>query len=246
MLVRRLTAVLIAVASVAGPAGVASADPGPDVADLVVVRVDGDGLSVEVVPVDTAAQAAAQTAALRQDPAVLAVEPRIDWAPLSDPSRPDQTYLDTANLPVAWQTTAGAGQVVAVLDTGIEDIPDLAGQVAGRENFAPGTDRGTHGTSVASIIAAVRDNGTGISGVAPSARLLDGRVCDTTCPSDAVARGLLWAADNDADVINVSLGGTAYSAVVHEAIRYAVARGSVVVAAAGNFGTAGNPRTSPR
>lgn len=93
-----------------------------------------------------------------------------------------------------------------------------------------------HGTHVAGTIAAVR-NGIGSTGVAPDSRIMPVRVLDHrgTGAVTAIARGIRYAANNGADVINLSLGG-GYSSDIESAIRYAVSRGSVVVVAAGNGG----------
>ncbi|MCW2580255.1 MAG: Peptidase and in kexin sedolisin [Blastococcus sp.] len=149
----------------------------------------------------------------------------------------------------AWTTTRGAGQVVAVLDTAVDTShPDLAGA------FVPGTDTTGmaadaaewHGTAVAGVVAARADNGMGSAGMAPEARIMPVRVCTNPgCPSAAVARGILWAADHGADVINMSLAGEGYSDVTAVAIRYALDKGISVVASAGNDGAGRNQPMYP-
>ncbi|TFV53575.1 hypothetical protein E4P43_01415 [Blastococcus sp. TF02A-35] len=148
-----------------------------------------------------------------------------------------------------WPRTRGAGQVVAVLDTAVETThPDLAGA------FVPGTDTTglpadpseSHGTGVAGVVAARADNGQGSAGMAPEARIMPIRVCtNTDCSSAAVARGILWAADHGADVINMSLAGAGYSDVTAVAIRYALDKNISVVASTGNDGNNGNPVMYP-
>lgn len=93
-----------------------------------------------------------------------------------------------------------------------------------------------HGTHVAGTIAAVR-NGIGSTGVAPDAQIMPIRALDHRGNGSvtAIARGIRYAADNGAHVINLSLGG-GYSSEIESAVRHAVSRGSVVVVAAGNFG----------
>jgi subtilisin family serine protease len=95
-----------------------------------------------------------------------------------------------------------------------------------------------HGTHVAGIAAAAANNGTGITGVAPGARIMPIKVLDqfgTGWYSD-IAAGIIYAADNGARVINLSLGGTEDSQTLRAAVDYARSRGALVVAATGNKG----------
>lgn len=163
----------------------------------------------------------------------------------------------------AWPTSTGAGAVIGVVDSGVDfDHPDLAANlVQGATFLGCGTtscgngdwesgpsDRrkfdSEHGTHVSGIAAAVTDNGTGIAGVAPDATILPVKVLDGDGGSFAdIARGIRYAVDNGADVVNLSLGAlpgvqaltfTGLISDVQEAIAYARSRGVVVVAAAGN------------
>ncbi|HEY8471048.1 MAG TPA: S8 family serine peptidase [Natronosporangium sp.] len=119
--------------------------------------------------------------------------------------------------PAAWSVGLdGTGTTVAVLDTGVDsDHPDLAGKVIAEQNFtdsAVADDRFGHGTHVAGIIAGsgAASGGT-YTGVAPGARLLNGKVLGDNGSgevSDIIA-GMEWAAQQGADVINMSLGGPA-------------------------------------
>jgi type VII secretion-associated serine protease mycosin len=136
----------------------------------------------------------------------------------------------------------GEGIIVAVLDTGVDlTHPDLeANLVTGRNfvegsSFDPEDDQG-HGTNVAGIIAAVANNGNAI-GVAPKAKIMPVRVLGQDGGTFAgVAQGIAWAADNGANIINMSLGGTATSNVMRDAVDYAHGKGVFLVAAAGNCG----------
>lgn len=105
------------------------------------------------------------------------------------------------------------------------------------EDEHPGGGRG-HGTTVAGVLVAARDNGVGIAGVAPGARLVPLRAfgADGQGDDDDIAAAIVYAADLGLDVVNLSFGDVFYSPLMHEAIRYAVDRGTVVVASAGNVG----------
>ena len=153
---------------------------------------------------------------------------------------------DVNALP-AWARTRGAGQVIAVVDTGVDlTHPDLqpnlwtgAGGIHGQD-FVNGDDdpddQEFHGTHVAGTAAAVADNDLGVAGVAPQAQIMAVRVLDATGSgfSSDVADGIVFAAQNGADVINLSLGGPGSDPVGSAAVDVANANDAVVVAAAGN------------
>lgn len=171
-----------------------------------------------------------------------------------------QWGLDRIGAPDAWGRTTGEGVTIAVIDSGVDlDHEDLSGQLAGhvscigadgdaRRCGGSGRDDNGHGTHVAGIALATTANGRGIAGVAPDARLLAVRVladdCDATGACSAtgtagdVAAGVRWAADQGADVINLSLGGGALQSTLGcafcDAIEYAWERGAIAVIAAGN------------
>ena len=161
----------------------------------------------------------------------------------------------------AWDRTVGSpGVTVAVLDAGVSaDHPDLAGrQVEGADMLCPpqwayilcvpgGTDDqvNSHGTHIAGIIGAVTDNGAGVSGVDWNARLMPVRVLSSSGSGSATAigNGVVWAADQGADVISISIGLSHEDGFLRDAISYAVGVGSVVVASSGNG--AGSPVAFP-
>jgi subtilisin family serine protease len=163
----------------------------------------------------------------------------------------------------AWSTSTGAGQVIAIVDSGVDLAhPDLQGKIVGGATFTGcasagpcgngdwlsggqgGQPASPHGTHVAGVAAATTGNGIGIAGVAPDARLLAVKVLtDEGGSFEEIAAGIRWSVDNGADVINMSLGAlpgvqalaiTGLISDVREAVDYAVANGVVVVAAAGN------------
>lgn len=192
-------------------------------------------------------------------PAVLSVEPNtrvyVDPVPdefnegvqpfaVNDPLVSQQYSLERMSVPTAWNSTRGDGVTVAIVDTGADFThPDLAGKFVSRgrdfvNNDQDATDDHGHGTHVSGIASAVTNNGQGIAGVAPNARLLPVKVLSSTGSGDnaAVASGITWAADQGAKVINLSLGGGYPSATVQAAVDYAWGKGAVVVCAAGNTG----------
>jgi len=167
----------------------------------------------------------------------------------SDPFAPRQWYLveDKAfdafpDLPVLPPVR------VAVIDSGIDKShPELTRRVIAARSFVGGTanDLDGHGTFVAGEIAAAIDNGRGIAGLAPSARLIVAKVVrdDGSVSTWAEAHAIRWAVRQRAKVINVSLGGirdpgdpthNGYSWVEQRAVDYATAQGALVVAAVGN------------
>ncbi|MFI8852786.1 type VII secretion-associated serine protease mycosin [Streptomyces sp. NPDC053499] len=169
----------------------------------------------------------------------------------------------------AWKTTKGRGITVAVLDTGVDGShPDLRRNVrGGKDMIRMGAEKGDrywarHGTAMAGIIAGHghgEGGKDGVLGIAPEARILPVRVLlEEKDPDRAKARaqrksaladGIRWAADHGADVINLSLGDDSDSAHPDAredaAVRYALRKGAVVVASAGNGGENGDHVSYP-
>ncbi|WP_256684526.1 S8 family serine peptidase [Halococcus qingdaonensis] len=172
------------------------------------------------------------------------------FATPSDPRFADQYAPQQVNAPAAWDTTLGdSGVKVAVIDTGVQyDHPDLSGNFDSTmgKDFAdndgdPYPDVPAdeyHGTHVAGIVASATDNGTGVAGMGNST-LISGRALDESGSGSTadIADAIEWAADQGADVINMSLGGGGYTNTMKNAVSYAQSNGSLVVAAAGNNGT---------
>lgn len=174
-------------------------------------------------------------------------------------------YLARIAAPAAWDITTGRSEIViAVLDTGVDSThEDLAaaiwvnpGEIPGNGiddegngfvddvhgwDFASGDNRPDddhgHGTHVSGIAAARIDNGLGIAGVAGHATIMPVDVFQGGIGTyEALIRAIIYAADNGARVINMSLGASSYSLGEEAAVDYAYSKGVVVVAAAGNSG----------
>ncbi len=157
--------------------------------------------------------------------------------------------LDHEDLAAQRWTNAGEIPGNFVDDDGNGKIDDVNGwhffHRYTTSGFVPDEDANVqddygHGTHVAGIVAAAANNGVGITGIAPGARVMPVKVLDqygTGWYSD-IAAGIVYAADNGARVINLSLGGTPDSQTLREAVDYARSRGALVVAATGNSGGA--------
>ncbi|WLD93964.1 S8 family serine peptidase [Alkalihalobacillus sp. AL-G] len=162
----------------------------------------------------------------------------------NDPLLSRQWGLLKVNATRAWNITRGSTKVpIAILDTGIcMDHPDLQDKLILNANFSAAPtaeDFYGHGTHVAGIAAAVTKNGVGVAGLAINPTLMNVKVLDdsgTGFDSD-VARGIVFAANNGARVINMSLGGPSFSSTLHDAAKYAAGKGVILVAAAGNDGS---------
>jgi len=184
----------------------------------------------------------------------------------NDPNYPTQgAYLNRLEMPAAWDFTTGRPEVViAILDTGVYlNHPDLAAGIWTNPleipdngidddgngfiddihgwNFPDGNnqiyDDYSHGTHVAGIAAARINNMTGIAGMAGDATIMPVDVFNHRIGTyEDLIRAIIYATDNGARVINMSLGATSYSRGEEAAVDYAWNHGAVVVAAAGNTG----------
>ena len=167
----------------------------------------------------------------------------------------EQWVLDSIGAGQAWHTTKGRGVTVAVLDTGVDaGHQDLIGSVTVGPDFIKNVARHPsriHGTWMASLVAGHGHGpagADGVIGVAPQAHVLSLRViADPDEPGyhsfrgtpeyrNALPKALRYAADHGADVINMSLGGPSASQDERAAVAYAISKGVVVVASAGNDG----------
>ena len=138
---------------------------------------------------------------------------------------------------------ANAPVTVAILDSGVDvNHPDLKGRlVSGINTVNPlksTRDDEGHGTHVAGIVAAGKNNGIGVTGVAgiPGIKVMPVKVFDKSGGSDiSISDGIIWAVDHGAKVMNMSFGSFYQSPILNDAIDYAYSKGVVMVAAAGNW-----------
>lgn len=160
-----------------------------------------------------------------------------------------QWHLPLIKCENAWDLSTGAGVKVAVIDTGVAAVgqgenPNGSDGFGGRliqgrdftQNDNDSTDDNGHGTHVAGTIAQATNNGVGVAGVAFDATIIAVKVLNKRGfgTTDKVIDGIRWATDNDADVINLSLGGPVSSVAMESAVDEAHDKGVVLIAAAGN------------
>lgn len=164
--------------------------------------------------------------------------------------RSQQWYLDAMHAEEMWRTSTGAGVTVAVIDSGVNpELPDLRGQVLPGKDFSgvAGDERSDymgHGTTMAVTIAGTGKafGGGGAFGLAPGAKILPLRVVNDRAPKIkanaevSLVRAVRFAADSDARVINISMGGPGLSPELESAVQYAISKGKLIFAAAGNDG----------
>src|SRR5690348_1842102 len=239
-------------------------DPGLSASQRSDVRADAEGKLVDItrlpdtevlrVPKGQLVEALHE---LNRDPRVQYAEPNAPAQAFSLPN--DQYFGDQWSLAApdlvhgvggidavdAWTLSTGAGQIVGEADTGVDPtVPDLAGKVVGGQDFvdpahpAPYDVEG-HGTHVAGIIAATKDNGIGVAGVAPDAQLRVARVLDDEGRGTMadLASGFDYLADQGARVVNASLGGYGGDQTLSDAITSHP--NTLFVVAAGNGGSDG-------
>ncbi|WP_036481703.1 S8 family peptidase [Myxosarcina sp. GI1] len=159
----------------------------------------------------------------------------------NDPEYSKQWNFHNINVEQAWDETKGNGVTVAVIDTGVTQVPDLKlTKFVKGYNFVSdkvdAADDNGHGTHVAGTIAQSTNNGYGVAGIAYEASIMPLKVLSSSGGGTVadIAEAIKFAADNNADVINLSLGGIGSSHLMQEAVDYAYAKGVTIIAAAGN------------
>jgi len=199
---------------------------------------------------------------LRSNPAVLYAEPNMivklnlpaatepalrDAAPQAFPNDPmfEKQYAhQRMQSQKGWEVEQGNKDfILAIVDTGVDmKHPDLAAKMLPGYNTVddnPTVEDGNgHGTHCAGIAAAITNNGAGVAGVAPNVKILPVQVLSKEGYGsyESVANGIIWAADHGAKVISMSLGGPSSSAVITDAVKHALAKDAMLIAASGNDG----------
>jgi len=186
---------------------------------------------------------------LQNLPGVAYAEPNyllqgLDTIP-NDPGFSSQYALTAIRAPQGWDISTGSAAVtIAIVDSGVDyGHVELASKlVAGYDfvnNDSIADDQNGHGTHVAGIAAASSNNGVGVAGVSWGARIMPVRVLDAgnSGTVDDIAAGIIWAADNGAQIINLSLGGSNPSNTLENAVNYAAGMGVLLIGAAGNGGS---------
>ena len=159
----------------------------------------------------------------------------------NDPLYSKQWHLLNIHAEQAWVENRGKGVTVAIIDTGVSKVPDLANTefVKGYDfvnDKVEADDDNGHGTHVAGTVAQSTNNNYGVAGIAYEAKIMPLKVLSGSgggTISD-IAEAIRFAADHQADVINMSLGGGGENQLMKEAIEYAHNKGVVIIAAAGN------------
>lgn len=162
----------------------------------------------------------------------------------NDPDIKLQYGLQNINASKAWDISKGDEKViVAVVDTGVDlDHPDLKDNLVKGYTTIKGTtsanDDNGHGTHVAGVVAAIADNGIGVTGMAPQCKVMPIKVLSGKGEGNDsdIAEGIIWAVDHGAKIINLSLGGAGAGKTLENAITYAYKSNTLVIAAMGNNG----------
>ncbi len=218
-----------------------------DVADnasdeVEVSKVYGTDHAVVEVPAADAARVSDELAASGAD--VMGLDPMVH-ATLepNDPNWPAQNGFGPAGITGAWDVTTGADTIIAIVDTGVTPVSELAGRVLPGYDFVDSdnnaADENAHGTQAATVAAGAGGNGIAAAGVCWSCRILPVRVLDASGSGSAtaVASGINYARTHGARVISLSLGTPTRSPIMDAAVASARAAGIVVVGAAGNSST---------
>jgi len=184
---------------------------------------------------------------LRTDKAIVYAEPDLkielddNNVRFNDPFLGEQYALEKVEAVKAWDTNQGKQTVkIAIVDTGVDlEHPDLKAKLLNGYNALeqgkPPKDDSRHGTHVAGIAAAIGNNGVGVSGLAVNCSIIPVRALGSNGGTlETVSDGLVWAANNGADVVNMSLGSYTENKTLEEAVKYALSKNVVLVATMGN------------
>jgi subtilisin family serine protease len=221
------------------------------------------GLDVltQIVSLHVAEVSTSNVAALRLRPGIRWVHPTVARRHLGETRAAAPRSIAVAewefaathsNRVPAGVERAAASITVAVVDTGADlAAPSIAAKAPITHNAVTGdsavSDATGHGTFVASLAAGSVSSGSALNGFGGDARLMIVQANRSTNAFDDVdeAAGIVWAVDNGAKIINLSIGGAETSQTEHDAITYAISHGVLLVIAAGNSGQSGNVPSYP-
>lgn len=229
-------------------AGVAKGAVDKDIASLGAATVEEiDQIRVKRIRVPEHALAKVK-AALAKNPNITFVEENFlaQSATIpNDPSFPSQWHHAKIMSASAWEFGTGSSAVpIAIIDSGVDpDHPDLMAKLVSGYNFvANNTDTHDvlgHGTAVAGSAGALSNNAVGVAGVAWNNPIMPLVVLDSSdyATYSNIARAIIYAVDNGAKVLNISIGGSSYSYTLDDAVNYAWNKGALVFSSAANYNT---------
>lgn len=164
--------------------------------------------------------------------------------------RSQQWHLTSMKAEDIWKTSTGKGVTVAVIDSGVNPLPELEGQVLPGKDYAPSsyegderTDWNNHGSSMAAIIAGTgkHPSGDGAFGLAPGAKILPIRAPKGESASNPIwTEAIRYAADSEAKIINISMASPVDDPARLDAVKYALSKGKLIFAGVGNDGDSTN------
>jgi len=163
---------------------------------------------------------------------------------MSDPELAKQLHLDPIGVKKVWESGYTRSDLtIAIVDTGVDlQHPDLIGNLVDGVNLikpgSPPQDDNGHGTGVAGVLAAVGNNGQGVSGIVQHARIMPIKALDYEGYSeeDRLGEGILYAVRNGAKIVVLSVGLYRYSPYMRDIVALAESKGVLLVAATGNDG----------
>jgi len=222
-----------------------------DTVNRLIAQVNGEEVGriqqlnvIEIRVPEKAAEAVAKALSKRRDIQYVEIDTleKLLIRP-NDPLHPHCWYLKKVEAESAWNIASGSGETVAVLDTGIQkDHPDFVGKIVGgwnSEDLSSNYDAvNPHGTMVAGVIGSAPNNNVGIAPLGWNTKIAMVRV--TNDPEgwayvSALARGVVWAADNGHKTVNMSYRGWSHP-TVDDAAKYLRNRGGLLIGSAGNSG----------
>lgn len=168
--------------------------------------------------------------------------------------RSKQWHLTSMKADDIWKSSTGKGVTVAVIDGGVNRIPELEGQVVPGKDFATTydgderTDSNEHGTAMAALIAGTgkHPSGDGSFGLAPGAKILPIRVPEAVDVRNASwTAAIRYAADSEAKIINISLASSDEDPARLDVVKYALSKGKLIFAGVGNDGDSTNKLMYP-